>query len=546
MPKVNPVKQAAPDVLRFGLELLRLPDEALSAFLADCDDDERQMAAMALALPEIESYGRHRRYVADPAGWVRRMLGEHVWSKQTEILDAVLTHRKVAVPACHGPGKSWTAGRAVAHWVATHPSDETLCLTTAPSGDQVKGILWKEINQAFARGQLPGRINLSNWYIGQMQVALGRKPSNTNPAALQGHHAKYLLVIVDEADGVVGPIFEALETLTTSRDAHLLAIGNPDSNFGPFYEACQEDSGWHVIRISAFDTPNFTGERVPADVAENLVSRTWVEERRQKWGETDPRYRSKVLALPPSDNPSGVIPWSSLARAMKGDPDEELPDAPCEVGIDIGAGGDLTVAWARRGARLWRRWQERGSDARVTALSLAVFLKEVQARRAKIDIIGVGHGIKGHLDDLVARGELDCQIIGVNVGKAGRKATPRRPGFRTLRQQMWWETGRELIAEGGMDLRVLRDPEFEDAVTELTAPTWRPEGPNIVVESKDDVRKRIGRSTDDADSLLLAFYDAHSEATSSGAQVARGRLPGVRSRGRSTPGRIPARSITRK
>ena len=45
-------------------------------------------------------------WLADPAGWVRDRLGEHLWSKQVEILESVRDNRRTAVHSCHGAGKS--------------------------------------------------------------------------------------------------------------------------------------------------------------------------------------------------------------------------------------------------------------------------------------------------------------------------------------------------------------------------------------------------------------------------------------------------------
>jgi hypothetical protein len=58
---------------------------------------------------------------------------------------------------------------------------------------------------------------------------------------------------------------------------------------------CKPGSGWKVIRISAFDTPAYTGEEVPEDLLIDLVSAEWVDERKKRWGVTSPIYTSKVL-----------------------------------------------------------------------------------------------------------------------------------------------------------------------------------------------------------------------------------------------------------
>src|SRR5689334_4681109 len=116
--------------------------------------------AEALALAEAEQAADHP-YLADPVGWVQGVLGEHVWSKQREIAEAVRDHRKVAVPSCHEAGKSWLASRIVAWWLAVHKPGEAFAVTTAPTAPQVRAILWREINRAHRKGNLPGRTNLT-------------------------------------------------------------------------------------------------------------------------------------------------------------------------------------------------------------------------------------------------------------------------------------------------------------------------------------------------------------------------------------------------
>ena len=41
---------------------------------------------------------------------------------------------------------------------------------------------------------------------------------------------------------------------------------------------------------------------------------------------------------------------------------------------------------------------------------------------------------------------------------------------------------------------------------QLAAPTWQLKGNAIAIESKEDLAKRIGSSTDDADAVILAWY----------------------------------------
>ena len=117
---------------------------------------------------------------------------------------------------------------------------------------------------AHRQAGLPGRVTLdAKWYIGKELVAYGRKPADYDQAAFQGIHARYVLVIIDEAGGVPKSIFDAVDALATNIDARVVAVGNPDDPSSHFATICKPGSGWAVKKISAFDTPAYTGEEVP-------------------------------------------------------------------------------------------------------------------------------------------------------------------------------------------------------------------------------------------------------------------------------------------
>ena len=122
-----------------------------------------------------------------------------------------------------------------------------------------------------------------------------------------------MLVLIDEACGVPEQLWVAADALTTNADCRMLAIGNPDNPASYFRKVCTPGSGWHTIGISAFDSPNLSGEKVPEKVALSLVSREWVQEKREEWGEDNPLYRSKVLGEFSADHPNQVVRQSDVA-----------------------------------------------------------------------------------------------------------------------------------------------------------------------------------------------------------------------------------------
>lgn len=446
-------------------------------------------------------------YRTDPVMWVGDRLGEHIWSKQREILESVRDNRRTSVHSCHESGKSFIAARATAWWIDSHAPGDAFVVTTAPTGAQVRAILWKEINRAHGKAHLAGRTNQTEWFMGSELVAFGRKPSDYDTEAFQGIHAKYVLVIIDEANGVPKGLWDAADTLIANETGRLLAIGNPDDPNSYFAKTCQPGSGFNVIHISAFDTPNFTDEVVPPAVAASLISPLWAEEKRATWGEDSPLYISKVLGEFPAFASDAVVPfpWATACRtAHLGY--ERVGDV-VELGLDVGAGGDETVLRERTGNQAGQVWKDHSADpANVFNLAMQK-IRETHASAIKVDTIGIGWAVAGWIDETCKTEGIECDVVRVNVAESPQD----RERFVNLRDEIWWEVGREWCREKRWDLSGCDD----DVIAQLIAPKYSLQrGGRIKVEPKEDVRKRLGRSPDDADALLLAFYSPAREVFS--------------------------------
>ncbi|MFH9073436.1 hypothetical protein [Streptomyces alboflavus] len=447
---------------------------------------------------------RSRLYAHNPVGWVQERLRQIVWSKQREIMLSVRDHRRTAVRSCHGAGKSHTASLVASWWLDTHPPGEAFVVTSAPTFAQVRAILWRYIRRTHRRGKLAGRVNQTEWHIDDELVAFGRKPADHDESAFQGIHARYVLVILDEACGIPEQLWVAADALTTNADCRILAIGNPDSPSSHFRKVCVPGSGWHVIGISAFDTPNLTGEDVPEPVAQALVGREWVEEKAAEWGEDNPLYRSKVLGEFSEDAPNRVVRASDIA-ACRIDPETKLKAEdlePVELGVDVGGGGDETVIRERRGRRAGREWRAHTDRPEKIAPLVLQAIMESGAGAVKVDSIGVGFGVIGELRNLASQGKHRARVVAVNVSEKASKPDK----FKNLRAEIWWEVGRGLSERKGWDLSVMENG--DTTVAQMLAPLWDVDAQGrIQVEPKDEIKKRLGRSPDNADALLLAFYN---------------------------------------
>lgn len=440
------------------------------------------------------------KYENDPNGWIEKFLGETLWSRQREINNSVALNRYTAVRSAHDTGKSFDLSRLAAWWIDVKP--DPFVVTTAPTWKQVNSILWREMRRAHRKGQLPGRINLdAEWYMGTDElVAFGRKPADYDQAAFQGIHALNVLVLIDEACGVPRGLYDAADSLATNKRARVVAIGNPDDPSSHFEEVCRPGSGWNVIGVSAFDTPAFTGEEVPEYLLDLLVSPEWVEERKKRWGERSPTYISKVKGEFPDIGDDTLLSPRMLRDAQE----REIlpsPNAVPSYGADISRFGDAKSVIAKAvgpRVRVIDEW-EMAATTVSTGHVLACFRNERRALESGgsfwIDVVGVGGGV---YDQAVDAG---LSVVPYHGGEAPVDSDR----FFNKRAEDYWHL-REIAEAGELDL-----PEFgedDELITQLGSIKWKlsPKG-KIMIESKEDMRKRGLPSPDRADAVAMAMSE---------------------------------------
>jgi hypothetical protein len=480
-------------------------------------------------------------WLTDPDAFVTERCGEHLWSKQKLVAQSLVDHRKTAVPSCHGSGKSFEAARLTAWWLTTHKAGEAFVVTTAPTGRQVKAILWREIGRVQAKAALPGRTNQTEWFLttdsgNEEIVAFGMKPDDMSPTAFQGIHARFVLVILDEAYGVAEALWDAADTLLTNDKCRFLAIGNPDDPDCAFGRACKPGSGFNVIPISAFDTPNFTGEPIPEEIADVLVGYLWVEDKRKKWAptwtwdthhrrcspppdgkleDTHPFWQSKVLGqFPVQSSVGSLIPLTWIRAAQQ----RTLPPiGPNELGLDVGAseGGDPSCLGHRIGPVFRIMYEERQPDTMLTLGHMLQFLnnKSIGASLAKVDYIGVGRGVVDRAREqglpvhpiqvseastvrhcLNCHHEWDTNLLDVERCPECNSDNTQK-AFPNLLSQCWWQI-RTMFQDGEIDL----DEQDEDLAAELMTLRWEPNS-----KGQTTVKYGDGPSPNRADSLLIAY-----------------------------------------
>jgi len=152
----------------------------------------------------------------DPALFCRNILDASLWPCQIEIITAVQRYAEVYVPSYHGSGKSYTAAHVALHFLYTYP--HSIVIITAPTGRQVRKVLWQEIRRAYSKAKIPlgGEILQTELGLSDKWYAFGF--STDEPTNFSGLHAEHVLVIIDEATGVAADTFKDIGTLKLGVD----------------------------------------------------------------------------------------------------------------------------------------------------------------------------------------------------------------------------------------------------------------------------------------------------------------------------------------
>lgn len=425
----------------------------------------------------------------DPARFCERVLGFHPWSSQRAVMESVRDNSRTAVRSCHGSGKTATAARVALWFLAAYPQSRVI--TTAPTFTQVRDLLWPEMHRAIANAPaglfpLPDQTRLEiakDWY------AVGI--STDRPERFQGQHAEHLLLIVDEASGVDERIYEAAEGYMTSAGARMLLIGNPTQTAGTFFRAFHSERDRYATHhVSAFDTPNLTGEDVPDAVARSLVTRSWVEEKRDQWGEDSPLYQVRVLGDFPTSSDDQIISISAVEAAKARETD---PADPVVIACDVARyGSDETVIVERRGDHVRIVGVHSGKSLMETAGRILDATRAAQETahtvRVVVDDAGLGGGVTDRLREL-----------GVRVEAFNGAQSANDPDLYPNRRSEAWFAFAEHLPTVDLDTD-------EQLAADLVAPRYSLDSNGRrAVEPKDTTKRRLGRSPDRADAVLMAY-----------------------------------------
>lgn len=431
---------------------------------------------------------------------MRKVLGLEPWSRQRQIARAVRDHRQVGVRSCHGPGKTKIAAAIALWFLYCYPDSRVI--TTATKWSQVKKLLWHEINQlhqhAAVEGGLGGTCLQTELNLPDGRYALGLSTRPGQEESFQGHHAPHILLLYDEASGIPEKVYEAGEGYMTTEGARKLMIGNPTRAEGEFYRAFNADrASYRTLHISAFDTPAFTGEKVSDDVLRHLISERWVEEHRS-W-EGTPLWDVKVLGQFSKRADDTVIALHVVEDAQEREELPVKPDRRACIGVDVARfGSDETVISVRQERNVKIHNVYHGQDTTATTGETIRALRQYGETPGSAYVVVDDDGVGGGVTD-------QLRAAGISVTPFNGGGSPFEPEeYPNRRSELWFEVAGELPT--------CSLPDDEQLAADLVSPKYKVDGQGRrVVEPKDVTKKRLGRSPDRADSVLLTFVPEGEE-----------------------------------
>lgn len=245
---------------------------------------------------------------------------------------------------------------------------------------------------------------------------------------------------------------------------------------------------------------------IPARIEDNpYLIATGYKSQLQKLEEP---MRSKMLNgdfnVGGEDHPFQVIPshWVYLAqerwRNLGGKPATGITHA----GIDVARGGkDRTVIALRHGAFISKLLKFKGRQTPDSNAVADLILKNMPSSGIvyQIDAIGVGAAV---FDEVRRRGYPTIPLI--SSQKSKRTDRSRKMHFANKRAEWWWHLREMLDPEKGENIALPLDAALR---RELCTPRFETTVRGILVESKETIRKRISKSTDEADAVVYSFAD---------------------------------------
>lgn len=346
----------------------------------------------------------------------------------------------------------------------------------APELKQAKGIAWDYL-KSYAR-KVPGTvINESELYARFPNGAQVRLFGADNPASFRGLY--FDGVVPDEVAEMPRNIWsEILLPSIADRGGWVLFIGtfHGINLLTQLYYKAKDNPDWYSRIYTYRDT--------------KALPDAEVEQMRREMTPTE--FKQEMECDPTASDDDTLIPQdlvrAAAARILE---PSEYEFAPRILGVDVAwTGGDRSVIFKRQGLMSWEPHIYPGLPEKLFYAKVAKVYDEWKPHACFIDVTG-GYG--GEVLSRLQEAGYDAQGVKFSWKAADEK-------FMNLRAEMWFALA-TWVKDGA------KIPQNESLIAELCTPRYSNDNASnkLKLESKEDLKERLGFSPDIADAAALCF-----------------------------------------
>lgn len=389
---------------------------------------------------------------------------------------------RLATASGHGIGKTAQVAWLILWAMSTRP--HLAGVVTANTMQQLNTKTWREL--ALWHKRLINRhwfkwSATKFWHVDHSETWCVNAVPNSehNSEAFAGTHAKYKIIVFDEASAIPDIIWEVADGAMTDPRSIFAVFGNPTKNTGKFRECFNRGSRWQQRKVDS-RTAKMTNK---TEIAE------WIAE----YGEDSDFVRVRVRGEFPRTGSEQFIGSDIVDFAMANElPFEAHCMLPPVLGCDVARyGDDKSVVIVRQGRKIIYMEKYREYNTQQLAVAVIAAIKKFNVAISFVDGVGVGAGV---VDRLRMLGYEVCEV------NAGVTATDDEV-YYNKRAEMWGRM-RTWLASGA-DIPL--DLELREALIGLEFGFDDKE--RIRLERKKDMKKRGLASPDEGDALAHTFAE---------------------------------------
>lgn len=316
--------------------------------------------------------------------------------------------------------------------------------------------------------------------------------SAKNSAAFAGlhNHGKRILLIFDEASEIDDIIWEVAEGAMTDANTQIIwcAFGNPTKNTGRFRECFEGGKFAHRWKSRAIDSRT-------VKISNKTQLQAWVDD----YGEDHDFVRVRVRGVFPRVDAVSFISLADVQEAQARTP-EGQEFFPVIGGLDVARfGPDSSVLCPRQGRdAVSRPWQTiTGQNTVAVARWAFEWYMRYNLSALIVDTGGIGGGVFDQLE------LMEINVYAVDFSNSPDNESQEK--YLNKRAEMYGRC-RTWIKKGGCLPADDKKSDGKGLSAQLTAPTYTfAQDVKLQLESKKDLRRRLGISPDEADALAITF-----------------------------------------